>query len=329
MRSWSTQDIDRRRSLAYWVDTVGKVLLELEIDAAVPERFRANLQQCALGPASLNLIDASDQWMQRTRASIARSRSPSIYLLQLREGQFALRQYGRDCRVRTGDYVLIDSEEPYRLSCPERTVCLSIDFPRDWLSHWIPAPELLAATRLPRNGWGVALCSALQCLEPAKVESLALPGGVVAEQVAALLALAVGVREEQSARQPKLIEQIRRTLRERYFESDLTPAGVASFHGIGRRHLHYLFANEGATFSAELMGLRLEHARQMLDDRRFARICIGEIAARCGFSDPSHFARRFKSRFHIAPAAYRKEPQSQAGGDFPTPSGNSPRSPPS
>ena len=307
MQTWSTQDIERRRALAYWVDTVGQVLLELEIEAAVPERFTASLQQSRLGPAGVNLIEASEQWMRRTPLGIARSRSPSIYLLQLRAGEFQLQQYGRDCRVQAGDCVLIDSEEPYQLSCPGRTACLSVDFPRQWLSSWLPSPQAHVARKLPRQWWGAALGRALLCLEPHGLEHLPLPGDVVADQIASLLALTSGARHSDDATQPGMLERLRGTLRERYFEGDLSPAAVAAQHGIGKRHLHFLFAKLGTTFSAELMAVRLERARRMLQDRRFDHVPVGEIAMRCGFTDPSHFARRFRMRFRAAPAAYRKQ----------------------
>lgn len=307
MQTWSTEDIERRRALAYWVDSVGQALLELEIEAPAPERFTASLQQSRLGPAEVNLIDASEQWMRRTHAGISRSASPSIRLLQLRAGQFDLQQYGRECRIQAGDSVLIDSEEPYRLSCEGRTVCLSVAFPRPWLSKWLPSPPQQTACRLSRHAWGAVLARALACLDPTKIGQLALPGDVVADQIASLLVLAVGPRQCEDAAQPGMLERLRSTLRERYFEVDLTPAAVAAQHAIGKRHLHFLFAKAGTTFSAELMAIRLERARQMLHDPRFDPVPVGEIAMRCGFTDPSHFARRFRMQFRAAPAAFRRQ----------------------
>ncbi len=307
MRSWSTEDIERRHALAYWVDTVGQALLELDIQPVAPDRFTASLQQSRLGPAWLNLIDASEQSMRRTPAGIARSRSPSIRLLHLRAGEFELQQYGRECRIQAGECVLIDSEEPYRVFCTDRTVCLSVGFPQQWLSRWLPSPQLQVARRLPRQSWGAALARVLSCLDPTKVDQLVLPGDLVADQVASLLVLAVGARQGEGAAQPGIFERLCGTLRERYFEVDLRPAAVAAEHGIGKRHLHFVFAKQGTTFGAELMGVRLERARQMLQDRRFDQVPVGEIATRCGFTDPSHFARRFRLRFRAAPAAYRKQ----------------------
>ena len=309
MRSWSTQDIERRRALAYWVDTVGQVLLELEIEAAVPERFTATLQQSRFGPAGLNLIDASEQWMRRTKAGIARSQSHSVYLLQLRTGEFELQQYGRECRIQAGDCVLIDSEEPYELACPGRTVCLSVAFPRQWLSSWLPSPPQQAARRLPRQWWGAALARALSCLDPTKIEDLVLPGDVVADQIASLLVLAAGLRQGEGGERPGMLERLRGALQ-------------ANCHQLGTEGRALLREQEvQVTLADAVLGRHrgraqidfevalAERARQMLQDRRFDHVPVGEIATRCGFTDPSHFARRFRLRFRTAPAAFRKQPE--------------------
>ena len=307
MRSWSTQDAEHSRALAYWVDTVGQALLELDIEVSAPEQFAARLQQGSMGPVKINLIEAAPQWMQRTSAAIARSRASYVFLLHLRAGHFSLQQFGRECTVRAGECVLVDSQEPYKLTCPVPTQCLSLDFPREWLKNWLPAPELLAARRLTRKGWGAALNRAVQCLDPAEVDQLALPASVVAEQIAALLALTTGPMGVSAPQEQSMLERLRATLRDRYYQADLSPSAVASQNGIGKRHLHFVFARAGTTFGSELIAVRLERARQMLEDRRFSRMPVGELSARCGFADPSHFARRFRRQYQLAPAQYKRQ----------------------
>jgi len=308
VRRLSTDDVDPQRALAYWVDSVGRTLLELDIDTARREAFRATLQQSEFGPGRLNFIEASEQWMQRTRQSISRSRSSaSFHLLQLRRGEFALSQYAREVTIRAGECVLIDSKEPCRLTCPRDTACISLEFPQPWLQRWLPDPEAAVARRLPRRGWGAALARALECLAPDKVEELALPSGQVAEEIAALLALSLGRGSASVAHKPKLLEQLKRTLQDRHHEPDLDPGAVATAHGIGKRYLHALFAQEGTSFGEELIAARLQSAQRMLADRRFSNLPIGEIAARCGFVDPSHFARRFRKRHQVGPAAFRRD----------------------
>jgi transcriptional regulator GlxA family with amidase domain len=70
-----------------------------------------------------------------------------------------------------------------------------------------------------------------------------------------------------------------------------------------------LFAQSGTTFGHELLRIRLELARRLLGDRRFGKISIGEVAARCGFVEPSHFARRFRAKYGQGPTEFRRATQ--------------------
>ena len=52
---------------------------------------------------------------------------------------------------------------------------------------------------------------------------------------------------------------------------------------------------------------RLQRCRRALEDSRQDHRSIGEIAFKWGFSDLSHFSRRFKTRFGMSPSDYRRE----------------------
>jgi AraC-like DNA-binding protein len=68
-----------------------------------------------------------------------------------------------------------------------------------------------------------------------------------------------------------------------------------------------LRATLGTTFSKELMSIRLERARRHLADPQFSHLSISEVGWRCGFTDSSHFARRFHQCYGLSPRAYRRE----------------------
>jgi AraC-like DNA-binding protein len=53
------------------------------------------------------------------------------------------------------------------------------------------------------------------------------------------------------------------------------------------------------------MELRLGRARDLLRNVRLYDLPVTEVAARCGFADPSHFARRFRGRFGQSPVQFR------------------------
>jgi AraC-like DNA-binding protein len=307
-REWSTEDAAPSRRVAYWRETVGEAMLEMEIAAAEPGDFRARLCQAALGPLGLNFVETSAHEVRRTRQTIARSSRPLLFLFHLRTGAFELEQEGRGCRLEAGDCVLFDARTPYRFRGSPGLACLAVTLDPGWLARWLPAPGATTVVPLSRRSpWGAALTASLAALEPGTIPGLPLPGPVLAEQLAVLLALAA----EPAAHRPalpsdSLLGRLRATLRERLHEADLDPAGLATAHGISQRYVHKLFAAAGTSFGRELAELRLERAKLLLDDPRFARLPVGELAWRCGFTDASHFARRFRRRFGAAPSAYRR-----------------------
>jgi AraC family transcriptional regulator, positive regulator of tynA and feaB len=310
-RSWSTADVDQSRALEYWVDTVCDQFLALEIDSPLRNRFHARLEQVDLGVATMNVIQAQCQRVRRTRAKIARSQKPVFILLQLRAGQVRLKQLGHDTPVGPGECVFIDGREPYELECPQATSALALRLPDQWLRRWVPWPEGLPARLFAGSGWSAALNAALATLDADSARHFALPNNVVAEQLAALLALAAGPNSPAIS-PPKTLDRLLQVLRDRLHESELSPSAVAEENKMSTRSVHYAFARTGTTFMDQLMRLRVERAAEILSDGRLSDLPMTEVAARCGFVDPSHFARRFRSRFGRSPHTFRQEMMRQS-----------------
>ena len=302
-RHWSTAEVDQPEALAYWVDTVCDQFLELEIDTPVRDHFHASLDQIDLGPATANFLEADTQQVRRTKAKIARMHTPMFMLMQLRAGQVRFHQLGREVRVGPGECVFIDCTEPYELECPHPTRAVALRLPADWLRRWIAQPERHAAQLFNGGGWSSALCAAVASLDIS--DNVALPAGEIAETIATLLKLAIGPESGASLQRPTLFNQLLRTLRNRLHEADLSPLAVAAEHGICTRSVHYVFARARTTFVERLMELRLGRAREMLSDAQLFDLPVAEVAVRCGFSDPSHFARRFRRRFGQSPLQFR------------------------
>jgi len=303
---WSTAEVDSRHAMASWVDTICKSFLEIDIDSPARERFHGQLEQTELGPASLHIVEADSQRIQRTPERIARSRYAGFFLLQLRAGQIRFQQYGRQSSIAAGDSVLIDCSAPYRLEYPDTTRSVVLRFPNEWLRNWLPAPEQLAGLPLRSGrGWSHVLGAALASLDTERDQQLALPAGTVAEQIAALLALAAGPELQALRGSQKLLKRVLGTLRDRSHETGLTPGAVAEAHGVSKRYLHHLFAHAGTTFGNELMRLRMQSAQRLLADARYAALTVSEVALRCGFMDPSHFARRFRKAHGVGPSECR------------------------
>ena len=306
-RHWSTGEARPGEALSYWVDAICEAFLEMKADSPAPSDFSASIVQHPFGPIDLNYADTTSQNVWRTRHAIAGSRKHTFYLLYMRAGRLHARQRGREAFVQPGDCVLIDSMEPYSFSFPGMNRCLSVQMPEDWLRRWLPAPERATATSFAASGWGRRLARAVGGLAERNFDELVLPRAAIADELGAILSLAGGrASETKAAHRDVLLQRIRLVMRERMHDCTLEAQAVADASGISRRYLHLLFAEAGTSFATVLMTLRLERAKQFLSDPRFTRESIGEIASRCGFREPSHFARRFRAEFGAAPAAFRR-----------------------
>jgi AraC-like DNA-binding protein len=70
-----------------------------------------------------------------------------------------------------------------------------------------------------------------------------------------------------------------------------------------------LLAEENWSLERYLNERRLERCRSALEDAAQSHRSIGEIAFKWGFSDLSHFGRRFKARYGLSPSDYRRQAQ--------------------
>lgn len=88
-----------------------------------------------------------------------------------------------------------------------------------------------------------------------------------------------------------------------YPEENVTEDLLRSF-GISRSTLWRLFKTElGTTPGAYLLKVRLKNAALLLD----AGFDVTSAALACGFSDCSHFIKRFKEKYAVTPLVYRRK----------------------
>ena len=101
----------------------------------------------------------------------------------------------------------------------------------------------------------------------------------------------------------KLFARIRGVIKNGFADPDFGPSEVAAEAGISLRYLQKLFTERGSTCSEFVYSLRLDHAARLLHRRALLNTSqpLSEIAYTCGFSDYTHFARKFRRRFGHPP----------------------------
>jgi AraC family transcriptional activator of tynA and feaB len=134
----------------------------------------------------------------------------------------------------------------------------------------------------------------------------------LAEQALDLIALALTVGDTMptlSLPRSTALMRLKSMIDARINDPALRPADVAAAAGISVRYANALLAEENTSVERYILHRRLEHCRRALEDPLQAHRMIGDIAFSWGFSDLSHFSRRFRAQFGMAPGELRRHSQ--------------------
>jgi AraC family transcriptional regulator, positive regulator of tynA and feaB len=104
----------------------------------------------------------------------------------------------------------------------------------------------------------------------------------------------------------KVFTRICGVIKDAFADPDFGPCEVAAEAGISLRYVQKLFTERDSTCSEFIYSVRLDHAARLLHRRAMLGTSqpLGEIAYACGFSDYTHFARKFRQRFGYPPGAH-------------------------
>ncbi len=306
IQHWSTDAVEPQHRLAYWIDAICESFLEMGADPSQRASFYGRIGHCRLNRIAATQAQGSPQVVRRDGACIAQSRRNYYYLISQPKLPWGVVHAGREHIVQPGQSVLIDSRLPYEFDFAQGLDDLSVELSIDWLERWIADPAaLLGRPIAAQDGWGLALRGLKEALVPQATAGLPLPDELVEDQLGVLLSMAAGEQPVASPSSRSVYRRCVAALREHLGHPGVCAADIAAMCAVSLRTLHRAFAAEKRTFGSVLLQLRVDEAARMLGDRRFARLTIAAIAARCGFVDASHFARSFRRLRGIGPRAHR------------------------
>lgn len=88
-----------------------------------------------------------------------------------------------------------------------------------------------------------------------------------------------------------------------YADTELTISKLADIFGFSRKYLSAVFSqNMQINFTDYLTKVRIEKAMEMLEKKKCS---VGELARKCGFSDPFYFSKVFKKVTGVPPSRYK------------------------
>jgi len=299
-----------RGDQAAWADVISALYQPLATKIVDPCRFRARISRWNLEEVGVYRYESDAVLYRRTTGHIAPDFEENFFVTIPHSASASLTQNARTAVCMPGQFMMHYSMGPSELRHGAMRATV-VRLPARALRERIRAPVDRCALAMPCQSAAGALFIALVDAVLRNVDSLhGAVGTAAGDTLADLLVTAFEARHERAPSLGPTARAAHRTrvmrhIAERFHDPSLTPAAIAAACGISVRYLHQLFTDSEFTVTEWIMESRLTEARRLLSDARRPFRTVADIAHRCGFEDPSHFSRRFRTRFGETPGEVR------------------------
>jgi AraC family transcriptional regulator, positive regulator of tynA and feaB len=316
---FSTEDVHPRERLSYWREVATRGYVEHEFQPEYGQAFTGTVSITSLPGLGVTSFEADAARVTRSERSAARADTGDLLLCMHRSGELAVSQDGRNVVFRDRSLILLDPLRAFTIDIRERTSNIVVKVPRALFEARVGNCTNLTANPVSDSIGIAAITMGLLEMLPDQAEHLDDVAGLkVAEQVLDLAALALTAVQGKSASlsspRATALLRLKSTIERLLIEPGLKPERVAAETGISVRYANDLLAAENMSIERYVMARRLERCRNALDDTSQSHRSIGEIAFKWGFSDLSHFGRRFKAEYGLTPTDYRRQVEQRAAG---------------
>lgn len=309
---FSTATIHPRDRFEYWHRTAEKQFAAHDCIPESRSTFEAELLAARFGPLELVQFRVSPMQVMYTLDHIERTRPASLFLCYQLAGKTFISQNGRDVDLEPGTLALVDPLLPYEARFWGQTDVLVIKVQRRDLRARLGRNHGVAARRVSseRLDDAVALSTA------ARLPSLAGSLTSTTEEMLGihaldLLALAIGRTLESGAARispskATTLGRLRSVIEANLSDPELDAQRVADAVGISVRYANDLLASQDTSLNRFILSRRLARCRNSLEDPNQRHRTITDIAQCWGFSDMTHFGRRFREAYGVLPSEYQR-----------------------
>ncbi len=315
---FSTQTVQQRERVPYWVEVATKAFYRHEFNAS-RSSFFGDLAAHDLACLDLVHCDFGACEVVRSRRDVVRDGVDTLIMDVRLSGRSLITQNEREVLHAPGSLVLIDSAQPLNHTFTGKTESVFVSIPRNALQARI-GTFVGGAHPLTGSEPIVGLLFGFVSMVAARIHELDdAARNRLGEQLLDLIALAISEERGDAVSalaSPRAVALLRlkAAIESRLCNPDLRPAEAAASAGISVRYANDLLAHEGSSLERYVLHRRLERCRRALEDPAQSSRMIGEIAFAWGFSELSHFVRRFRRAYGMAPRDYRRHALEQGPG---------------
>lgn len=242
----------------------------------------------------------------RTCADIRRNPRDHFFLILQDKGKATLSQGDVAAHLETGDFFVVDSDEPTDFRYKGRySHQLSLHLPREEQIRRF-GNRIYGGMKISHKD---PLANAMRSVLASVVDTDVDHGTHVSEAFysvfgAYLLNRALGTEGRLDPHQ-QMIQRATETMAQFYRDPDFSVHHLADKLGVSLRSLQRSFQHADTTLQGRLAKMRLDAAAHMI--RKRLRPSVAEIAFACGYADLSTFHRHYKARFDQSPGAEMRD----------------------
>ncbi|MCA1390798.1 helix-turn-helix domain-containing protein [Bradyrhizobium sp. BRP20] len=311
--AWNTVGVRPHEQFAYYREAICQAFMNLTPEPAAASGFPASVEHVRLGNAAINRVSFPEHLVRRSAADIAASDRSCFYLNLKLAGRCRIQQDGREISLSPGQVGIFDSDRQFALlhdRGPQLRVA-SFWVPAEALRERLPASFDVVAARLSDDPVvGHLIVETARTLSEGALQMGEDEGVRLFRALIELVAVSLSRSSRLHAAEAESLADattlaVKRAIHRRLRQPGLAVADVAAAVGISERYVHKLLARSGSSFTDYVIDHRLDGAARDLRTPAMAERAIGAIAFDWGFSDLSHFTRRFKQRFGCRPRDWR------------------------
>lgn len=308
------RQLGERRRRALWRDLYSSLYGPLDMTYADDRPFSVRIEVTRFGAAELSRVAATIERYVRTPQCVAAAGSDHLALaVNLGTAPMHARQLDRDGVVKPGGAALVCNATPGEVAARAANTWLFLQVPRTTLLAAVAGVEDLVSR--PIEPGLPAMRYLRRYLETVLVhgdpDADAALSDHIDRTIVDLMALALGAGREARdlARTRGLraarLRAIAAEIRAGCCDPGFSVGTVAARVGLSPRSVQDLLHETGRTFTDRVLELRLQRARALLGDPRYAGRRIIDVAFLSGFNEVAHFNRMFRRRFGASPSEVR------------------------
>ena len=300
---FSTAGIQTKERFDYWNDVVFQRYAPCLGKIANQTIFNASTSVNEFGSTEISDVVSDAIYYDRRKCDLNLIERDDIFISVMTEGSAHFEQHDRRVTQQVGDVLIYDSGRPYAFRYPTAYKATLIRVPRPLLTTKIPNMDQLGANILTAGTVYNRLVRSLV----EETHLIATSAELIDEPhfvTPSLEMLTTAISRSVSGNEPchptsNQLATVKNYIRQHLNDEDLSLETIAKAQCMSVRTLSRLFAEIGETPRQWLQNQRLAGAYQALSLGKVRNVT--EAAFQFGFKDLSHFSRRFKDQYGMAP----------------------------